>query len=227
MRILLIDDDVELAGLLDQFLQREGFTVEFAHEGRGGLKMALHGQFHLGGRPPELAGRRAASGNARRRRSLVAKAGPAAPRYPRSGSGGRLHVQTTEKNAAILAGDPALLRRAVENVIRNAIRCSPAGTTVAVSIDSSPDQVAVTVRDFGPGVPEEAVTRISDPFYRAGADRNRNNGGVGLGVAIARRAVELRKGRLWAINAAPSLTVKMEMPVSTVTSPALLRSLAG
>ena len=139
------------------------------------------------------------------------------------------HVQLTEKNAAILAGDAELLRRAVENVVRNAIRYSPAGTTVAVSIDSSPDQVAVTVRDFGPGVPEEALTRIFDPFYRVGTDRNRNSGGVGLGLAIARRAVELHKGRLWAVNAAPGLEVKMEMPVSagTVTSPALSRSLAG
>ncbi|MEP6538230.1 MAG: response regulator transcription factor [Bryobacteraceae bacterium] len=47
MRILVIDDDVELAGLLRQFLQREGFNVEFAHEGRAGLEMALHGQFDL------------------------------------------------------------------------------------------------------------------------------------------------------------------------------------
>ncbi len=47
MRILVIDDDVELAGLLKQFLHREGFTVEFANEGRAGLEMALHGQFDL------------------------------------------------------------------------------------------------------------------------------------------------------------------------------------
>ena len=47
MRILVIDDDVELAGLLKQFLHREGFIVEFAHEGRAGLEMALHGQFDL------------------------------------------------------------------------------------------------------------------------------------------------------------------------------------
>lgn len=139
------------------------------------------------------------------------------------------HVRLTEEKAATLAGDAELLRRAVENVVRNAIRYSPAGTTVAVSVDSSPDQVAVTVRDYGPGVPEETLTRIFDPFYRVGTDRNRNSGGVGLGLAIARRAVELHKGHLWAVNAAPGLMVKMEMPVSagTVTSSALSSSLAG
>lgn len=47
MRILVIDDDVELAGLLKQFLQREGFSVEFAHDGKAGLDMALHGGFDL------------------------------------------------------------------------------------------------------------------------------------------------------------------------------------
>ncbi len=139
------------------------------------------------------------------------------------------HVQLTDKKAATVAGDAELLRRAVENVVRNAIRYSPAGTTVEVSVDSSPDQIGVTVRDFGPGVPEESLTRIFDPFYRVGTDRNRNSGGVGLGLAIAKRAVELHKGRLWAVNAAPGLLVKMEMPLSPgiVTSPAFSRSLAG
>ena len=138
------------------------------------------------------------------------------------------NVKLTQKKAATLAGDAELLRRAVENVVRNAIRYSPAGTTVEVSVDSSPNHVSVTVRDYGPGVPEEALTRIFDPFYRVGTDRNRSSGGVGLGLAIAKRAVELHKGRLWAVNAAPGLMVKMEMPVNAgvVTSPALSSSLA-
>ena len=139
------------------------------------------------------------------------------------------HVQLTAIKAATIAGDAELLRRAVENVIRNAIRYSPASTTVHVAVEYSLGQVAVTVRDFGPGVPEESLTRIFDPFYRVGTDRNRNSGGVGLGLAIAKRAVELHEGRLWASNALPGLVVKMAMPVSTgtVTSPAFSNSLAG
>jgi signal transduction histidine kinase len=140
------------------------------------------------------------------------------------------HVRLKEKSAAALAGDAELLRRAVENIIRNAIRYSPPGTTVEVSVSSAFDQVAVTVRDYGPGVPEEALPRIFDPFYRVDTDRNRNSGGVGLGLAIAKRAVELHKGRLWAVNASPGLVVKLEMPVNPapVTSPSTLsRSLAG
>jgi len=139
------------------------------------------------------------------------------------------HVQLMERKQASLAGDPELLRRAIENVVRNAIRYSPPGTTVEVSVHNGSDQVAVTVRDYGPGVPEESLARIFDPFYRVDTDRNRNSGGVGLGLAIAKRAVELHKGRLWAVNASPGLIVKMEMPVTPapVTSPELSRSLAG
>jgi two-component system sensor histidine kinase CpxA len=139
------------------------------------------------------------------------------------------HVRLTEKSAAALAGDAELLRRAVENIIRNAIRYSPAGKTVEVSVSSASGQVAVTVRDYGPGVPEDALPRIFDPFYRVDTDRNRNSGGVGLGLAIAKRAVELHKGRLRAVNAWPGLIVEMEMPVNPapVTSPSTLsRSLA-
>ena len=139
------------------------------------------------------------------------------------------HVHLMQTRTAILAGDHELLRRAVENVVRNAIRYSPAGTTVEVSVDSSPDQVTLSVRDYGPGVPEESLTRIFDPFYRVGTDRNRNSGGVGLGLSIAKRAVELHKGRVWASNAVPGLVVKIEMPTGAglVTSPAFSRSLAG
>jgi len=126
-------------------------------------------------------------------------------------------AQVIQTKHATIAGDAELLRRAVENVVRNAIRYSPAGTTVEVTVDRNDEHVAVTVRDYGPGVPEDAIPRIFDPFYRVDTDRNRNSGGVGLGLAIAKRAVELHKGRLWAVNATPGLIVKMEMPVNAVT----------
>ncbi len=70
-----------------------------------------------------------------------------------------------------------------------------------------------TVRDYGPGVPDEALTRIFDPFYRVDSDRNRASGGLGLGLAIARRSVQLHKGKLTAQNAHPGLLVTMEFPI--------------
>jgi signal transduction histidine kinase len=115
---------------------------------------------------------------------------------------------------ATLTGDEELIRRAVENVIRNAIRYAPRSTAVDIELQKSGGMVQVTVRDYGPGVPEDALPRIFDPFYRVDPDRNRVSGGLGLGLAIARRSVELHKGRLQARNANPGLAVTIEFPIS-------------
>ena len=71
----------------------------------------------------------------------------------------------------------------------------------------------VAVRDRGPGVPEEALPRLFDAFYRVDAARDRSSGGIGLGLSIARRAVELHHGAIRARNAQPGLEVEIELPV--------------
>jgi signal transduction histidine kinase len=116
--------------------------------------------------------------------------------------------------AVTLNGDEELIRRAVENVIRNAIRYAPAGTPIDIELLKSGAAAQVCVRDYGPGVPEEALPRIFDPFYRVDSDRNRVSGGLGLGLAIARRSVELHKGKLTARNANPGLLVTIEFPLA-------------
>jgi signal transduction histidine kinase len=110
-------------------------------------------------------------------------------------------------------GDPELLRRAVENVVRNAIRYAPPESSVEVSLARNNGHAVVDVRDHGPGVPEEALARLFDAFYRVDSDRNRMSGGVGLGLSIARRAVELHKGTIRARNAQPGLEVEIALPV--------------
>jgi signal transduction histidine kinase len=112
-----------------------------------------------------------------------------------------------------VSGDNELLRRAAENVIRNAIRYAPPGTSIDVRLTQDGQTARVRVRDYGPGVPEAVLGRIFDPFYRVEGDRNRESGGVGLGLAIARRAVELHRGKLQATNAHPGLLVEIELPV--------------
>src|SRR5580692_7189772 len=116
--------------------------------------------------------------------------------------------------AVNLSGDEELIRRAVENVIRNAIRYAPSGTPIDIELKKSGDMAEICVRDYGPGVPAEALPRIFDPFYRVDSDRNRGSGGVGLGLAIARRSVELHKGKLTARNANPGLLVAIELPLA-------------
>lgn len=114
---------------------------------------------------------------------------------------------------AEMEGNPELLRRAVENILRNAIRYSPDGGRIELRLASAGNQYRISVRDFGAGVPDEALQHIFDPFYRVETDRGRTSGGVGLGLAIARRAVELHHGVLKATNARPGLLVEIELPV--------------
>lgn len=111
-----------------------------------------------------------------------------------------------------VAGDPELLRRSIENVIRNAIRYSPANAAVRVTLRHDNGLAIIDVRDCGPGVPEEALSRLFDPFYRVESDRGRASGGIGLGLSIARRAIELHHGSIRAMNAHPGLEVVIEFP---------------
>jgi two-component system sensor histidine kinase CpxA len=119
-----------------------------------------------------------------------------------------------KREAVTVAGDPELLGRAVENVIRNAIRYAPRETAVEVSLARNNGKVVVGVRDQGSGVPEEALPRLFDAFYRVEGDRDRASGGIGLGLSIARRAIELHRGSIRARNARPGLEVEMELPVA-------------
>jgi two-component system sensor histidine kinase CpxA len=118
---------------------------------------------------------------------------------------------------AELEGNPELLRRAIENIVRNAIRYSPDDSTVEVSLKRTETLYRLAVRDFGSGVPDEALVHIFDPFYRVEKDRGRTSGGVGLGLAIAKRAVELHHGLMRAFNQNPGLVVEIDLPVPVVS----------
>jgi signal transduction histidine kinase len=125
-------------------------------------------------------------------------------------NGCRLHCEIAEPCS--VRGEPELLRRAIENVVRNAIRHAPLGTTVAIALGLRGDAAKISVSDQGPGVPEDLLGAIFEPFFRVDGDRSRASGGVGLGLAIARRAVELHRGRISAHNARPGLVVEFELP---------------
>lgn len=105
-----------------------------------------------------------------------------------------------------------LLRRAVENVIRNALRHAPHDSDVTVTAVQNEHETRIAVRDRGPGVPAESLNRIFEPFYRVDQDRNRETGGSGLGLAIARRAVDSHRGGILARNASPGLEIEIRLP---------------
>jgi heavy metal sensor kinase len=93
-------------------------------------------------------------------------------------------------------GDAALVRHALTNVIHNAIKYTPNGGTVSVELKASAGQAVIEIRDTGPGIPAAHRDRIFDRFYRVDASRSREEGGVGLGLAIARWAIEANGGRI-------------------------------
>jgi len=129
-------------------------------------------------------------------------------------------VKYQQRVPALVEGDPELLRRAIENVIRNAIRYAPPQSTVEVALARRNGTAVVDVRDRGPGVPEDALPRLFDAFYRVDTDRNRTSGGIGLGLSIARRAIELHKGAIRARNVHPGLEVELELPVVSASTSA-------
>lgn len=114
----------------------------------------------------------------------------------------------------VVPGDKALLRRAIENLLRNAVFYTAPGASIEIACDASPSGDArVTVRDQGPGVPDDALPHLFDPFYRVDDARTRQTGGAGMGLAICRRAVELHRGRVQARNVQPhGLEVVMDLP---------------
>jgi signal transduction histidine kinase len=126
-----------------------------------------------------------------------------------------IHLVRDLQGQMVLQGDAELLRRAIENVLRNAIRYSPAEEEVTVRLVRDGDEALVVVRDLGPGVPEEMREKIFRPFFRVEDDRARRSGGVGLGLAIAQRAVHLHHGQISARNADLGLEVTIRVPLQS------------
>lgn len=127
-------------------------------------------------------------------------------------------VHMTSCEECTTTGVAELLRSAIENVVRNAVRYTAAGTEVEITLrceglDGERDAV-VSVRDHGAGVPEEAIEEIFRPFYRVEDARDRESGGTGLGLAIAARAMRLHGGAIKAANVPDGgLMVEMRLPL--------------
>ena len=134
-------------------------------------------------------------------------------------------VKVVQNDSCFFYGDEQLLRSAVENVVRNAILYTSEGTEVEVGLSrkngDDDERALICVRDRGKGVPPSALTDIFRPFYRVGAGRDRQSGGVGLGLSISRRAIEVHGGSITASNAPDGgLLVEMVLPGAVPAHPA-------
>jgi len=123
-------------------------------------------------------------------------------------------VRASLQPGFLVRGNRELLQRAIENVIRNAVRFTADGTEVEVTLAPQARRAVLTVRDQGPGVPDDALQHIFKPFYRVDGDRARSTGGTGLGLAITERAVNLHGGSVRAQNHPDQgLLVTIELPL--------------
>lgn len=114
-------------------------------------------------------------------------------------------------------GNEQLLRSAIENILRNAVRYAPESSEVVIDLERNEEtkRANLTVRDYGVGVPAESLQRIFQPFYRVADARERQTGGVGLGLAITQRAVSWHGGEVTATNAADGgLIVRLSLPLA-------------
>jgi two-component system sensor histidine kinase CpxA len=112
-----------------------------------------------------------------------------------------------------VAGDRELLRRAIENVLRNSIRYAPQQSSVDVQLEPTSFGARIVVRDYGSGVPVDDLSKLFRPFFRVDDSRDTSTGGIGLGLAITARAIGLHHGRVHAENADPGLRVCIELPL--------------
>jgi two-component system sensor histidine kinase CpxA len=115
-------------------------------------------------------------------------------------------------NNAVL-GSRELLRSAIENVLRNAVRYSPNDTPVELQIARASSGLEIVIRDHGPGVPAADLERIFEPFYRVAESRDRDSGGEGIGLAITSQVMKAHGGTARALNAnSGGLEVRLSLP---------------
>lgn len=93
--------------------------------------------------------------------------------------------------------DASLIGRVLINLVGNSIRHTPPVGRIDVKVSSNEEGILIEVRDTGVGIPPEILPRVFEQFYRSDTSRNRNTGGAGLGLAIARGIVEAHGGRIW------------------------------
>jgi two-component system, OmpR family, sensor histidine kinase BaeS len=123
------------------------------------------------------------------------------------------HLEITPPLANIEV-DPGRMTQVLRNLLDNAVRHTPAGGNVSLAARETADGVELIVRDTGPGLPSEELTRIFDRFYRTDESRHRDEGGSGLGLAIAKSIVLAHGGRIHTESEpGKGLTVIITLPV--------------
>jgi len=122
-------------------------------------------------------------------------------------------VYRTTLAEAVVKTSGDLLKKALEKVIRNALTHTASGTSVLIEVEKNTKIVTIAVTDRGPGVPEDTLERIFEPFYRVDDARQRETGGYGLGLSIASRSIRQHGGSIAAENTGDGLRLVINLPI--------------
>jgi two-component system sensor histidine kinase CpxA len=119
----------------------------------------------------------------------------------------------------VIEVDSSMIQSAIENVVRNALKYTAEGTAVELSVAAEAGCLRIVIDDSGPGVPEDEIDKIFQPFYRVEGSKSTRSGSGGIGLAIAERSVRLHGGTIKAKNrAGGGLSVEISLPhVSSVS----------
>ena len=123
-------------------------------------------------------------------------------------------VSYHEGQEIVIRCRPVSLKRALRNLVENGVKY---GQYVDVQLESYEKAghsfVAVVIQDAGPGIPEKQMEQVFEPFFRLEGSRNRDTGGIGLGMAIARNIARNHGGEIYLENTAAGLKVTLELPL--------------
>ncbi|HEX4997975.1 MAG TPA: heavy metal sensor histidine kinase [Terriglobia bacterium] len=120
-------------------------------------------------------------------------------------------------------GDPLVLRQAIMNLVDNAIKYTPDGGQITLRVASAGTESTIDVRDTGPGIPPAQRSRIFDRFYRVDSARSRDHEGAGLGLSIAKWAVEVNNGKLSLVETGEASGSLFRITLPAAPAPAAAR----
>ena len=127
----------------------------------------------------------------------------------------RLEVNIPDR--LICEMEPAQMERAIQNILVNAIRYSPKGELIRVSLAKADDTVCCEVENTGVHIPEDAISHLFEAFYRTDTSRNRNTGGTGLGLYIVRKIMEMHHAEYGIQNTKRGVLFWIKLPIKQST----------